>query len=93
MVVNQLVHVFLYVKMANHISYNAVEMYLRESSYPSEISADKGKRANFRKGCKPFCIRNGQLMYKETRLVISSKERQQIIIKDVHAGLGTRVRE
>ena len=61
-----------------HVSFDVIEKYLRESSYPSEITAtgdNKGKKANFRKACKPFSIINGQLMYNKTRLVISSKEK------------------
>ena len=73
-----------------HVSFDVIEKYLRESSYPSEITAtvNKGKKANFRKACKPFSILNGQLMYNNTRLVISSKEKQQTIIKYVRVGLG-----
>ena len=63
-----------------------------KSSYPSELNGDKGKKANFRKACKPFSISNRQLLYKSTRLVISSKERQQTIIRDVHVGLGDDVK-
>ena len=40
--------------MANHVSFDAIEKYLRENSYPSEITGDKGKKANFWKACKPF---------------------------------------
>ena len=57
--------------------------------YPVGISADdKGKKANFRKACKPFSVINGQLVYKMNRLVISSEKKQQEIIHDIHVGLG-----
>ena len=49
---------------------------------------DKGKKVNFRKACKPFPVFQGQLMYNDTKLVISSTERQHTIISDVYKGLG-----
>ena len=48
----------------------------------------KGKKANFRKACKPFSMLHGQLMYNNTRLVISSTEGQHTVIIDAHKGLG-----
>ena len=57
-------------------------------TYRSDIMGDKGEKANFRKACKPFSILHGQLMYQNTRLVISFTERQHTIISDVHKGLG-----
>ena len=74
--------------MVHHVDFAAIEKYVREKTYPPEMSGDKGKKANFRKACKPFSIANGQLMYKNSRLVITSKERQQTIIHDIHVGLG-----
>ena len=66
-----------------------IERYIRENVYPVGISADdKGKKANFRKACKPFSVINGQLVYKMNRLVISSEKKQQEIIHDIHVGLG-----
>ena len=49
---------------------------------------DKGKKASFRKACKPFSMLHGQLTHYNTKLVISSAERQHSIIRDVHKGLG-----
>ena len=63
--------------MAHHVSFEAVETYLHENVYSSDIIGDKGKKANFSKDCKPFSMEN-------TRLVISSTERQRIIISDIH---------
>ena len=37
----------------------------------------KIKKKQFSKGCKPFSLRYGELMYNKKRLVISSTERQQ----------------
>ena len=45
---------------------------------------DEGKKANFLKGCKPFPMLHGELMHNNTRLVISSTERQHTIISDNH---------
>ena len=47
-----------------------------------------GKKAKFRKACKPFSMLHGQLIFSNTRLVISSAERQHTIISDVHKRLG-----
>ena len=71
-----------------HVDFDAIALYLREKTFPCEVAGDKEKKANFRKDCKAFSIVNGQLMYKDSRLVISSKEAQQTIIHDIHVGLG-----
>ena len=47
---------------------------------------EKGEKTNFRKTCKPFSILYEQLMYNNTRLLISSTEQQDTIISDVHKG-------
>ena len=72
----------------HHISFEAIETYLHKNIYPSYIMGDKGKKASFRKACKPFSMLHGQLIYCNTKLVISSAERQHSIISDVHKGLG-----
>ena len=74
--------------MAHHVSFEAIETYLHKNIYPSSIMRDKGKKANFPKACKPFSMLHGQLTYNNTRLVISSTERQHTIITDVRKGLG-----
>ena len=77
----------LIAKMAHHVDFDAISTYLREKTFPCEVG-DKGKKANFRKACKEFSLVNGQLMYANSRVVISSKEMQQTIIHDIHVGLG-----
>ena len=72
-------------KMVNHVNFIEVMNFLRYRKYPEQIQKDKGKRANFRKACKHFTL-NGQMFYKHSRLVISSREEQRSIIKDT--GLG-----
>ena len=72
----------------HHISFEAIETYLHKNIYPSYIMGDKGKKVSFRKACKPFSMLHGQLIYCNTKLVISSAERQHSIISDVHKGLG-----
>ena len=71
-----------------HVDLASVEKYARNKTYPSSIIS-RGEKANFRRQCRNFNIVDGQLMYKEKRLVITSKERQQCIIHDVHEGLGS----
>ena len=34
-------------KMANHVSFDAIEKYLIENSYPPEIIGDKGGKVHF----------------------------------------------
>ena len=77
----------LIAKMTQHVDFDAIEKYLREKTFPCEVG-DKGKKSNFRKACKEFSIVDGQLMYKDSRVVISSKKAQQAIIHDIHVGLG-----
>ena len=74
--------------MAHHVSFEAIETYLHKNIYPYYIMGDKGKKANFQKTCKPFFMLHGQLMFNNTRMVISSTERQHTKIGDVHKGLG-----
>ena len=73
--------------MDRHVNFGDIAKYLREKIFPNNVK-DKGKKSNFRKACKEFSIVNGQLMYKESRRVIMSKENQHTIIHDVHVGLG-----
>ena len=40
--------------MASHVNFEDIERYIRDRVYPSEIGADKGKKANFRKACISF---------------------------------------
>ena len=77
----------LIAKMRQHVDFDAIEKYLRERIFPCEVG-DKGKKSNFRKACKEFSIVDGQLMYKDLRVVISSKKAQQAIIHDIHVRLG-----
>ena len=75
-------------KIAHHVSFKAIETYLHKNIvYPLYIMGNKGKKASFRKACTSISMLHGQLMYRNTRLVISSTERQHTIISDVHKGL------
>ena len=59
--------------MPQHVDFDAIEKYLREKTFPCEVG-DKGKKSNVRKACNEFSIEDGQLMYKDSRVVISSKK-------------------
>ena len=74
--------------MVNHINFTEILNYLRDGKYPEKFQKDKGKKANFRKGVKNFTLVDGQMFYKNTRLVIISRDEQLSVIKDIHAGLG-----
>ena len=65
-------------------TFEIIETYLHKNVYLSDIMGDEGKKANFLKGCKPFPMLHGELMHNNTRLVISSTERQHTIISDNH---------
>ena len=82
--------IFWVCKMAHHVSFEAIEMYsyLYKNIYPLYIMGNKGKTNKFRKAGKPFSLLHWQLMYSNTRLVISSTEQQHTIISDVQKGLG-----
>ena len=75
-------------KMANHVSFDTIEKYLLENSYPPEIIGDKGGKVHFGRLLNFFCILDGHLMHKNLSSIISSKERQQIVVHDVHVSLG-----
>ena len=70
-----------------HISFPDIEGYLRHQNYPCQIPS-KGEKVNFRRTCRRFSIQNGQLYYKENRLVITDEDSQRDIIHDVHQGSG-----
>ena len=74
--------------MAHHVDLETIENYVRNKCYPAEISGKKGDKANFRRACRKFSVINGQFIYKGKRAVITSRERQHLIIHDVHVGLG-----
>ena len=80
--------IFWVCKMAHHVSFETIKTYLHKNIYPSAKLGDRGKKANFQKASKPYSILHGQLMHNNTRLVISSTERQHTIISDIHKGLG-----
>ena len=64
-----------------------IENYCRTKTFPKRL-AGKGGKANFWQTAKRLSIKNGQLYYKESRLVIEDKDRQVAIIRDIHEGSG-----
>ena len=65
--------------------------------YP--IGLDKGEKANLRKACENFIIRDGLLMYrgkgdhdKSLRRVISDEESRREIIEHLHSGISSNFR-
>ena len=44
--------------MASHFRFEAIETYLRENIYSSDLMGDWGKKANFRKTCKQWFMEN-----------------------------------
>ena len=69
-----------------------VEEFLRRRIYPKNISKDKGKRANLRRTCRNFSLKNGELFYKDLRKVIFEAKQQSEIIHDIHEGIGESCR-
>ena len=45
----------------HHVNFKVVEEFLRRKIYPKEIAKDRGKKANFRRTCKNFSIKDGEL--------------------------------
>ena len=74
--------IFGFCKIAHGVSFEAIETYLHRNVCPSDIVGDKGKKASFSKGCQHFSMLLGELMNKNTRLVISGRERQHTIISN-----------
>lgn len=69
-----------------HANLKWVMDYLEYKVYPASIP-DKGSRANFRRCCRPFILKDGVLYYQKTmaKVIITPEERTQII-KLVHDG-------
>ena len=70
-----------------HFDLKDIERYMQNKEYPSEIK-DWGQTSNFRRACKNFSIANGELTYKNKRVVILEKKREMEIIRDIHQGVG-----
>ena len=68
-----------------------VENDVRNKAFPEENLCDIGKKSIFQKASKIFSVVNGLLMYKEKRRVILERECQQLIVHDVHDGLGKTI--
>ena len=63
--------------MARHFDLEQIEEFVRSKCYPEDVKGDKGKKRNFWRACENFTIVNGQLMYKNSRLVIKSRDEQR----------------
>ena len=51
----------------HHVNLKVVEEFVRRKTYPKEIAKDKGKKANFRRSCKSFSIKDGELFHKNSK--------------------------
>ena len=60
----------------HHVNLKVVEEFLRRKIYPKEIAKDRGKKANFRRTCKNFSIKDGELFYKKSRKVIFDEQQK-----------------
>ena len=74
--------------MVHQVSFEAFEIYVHKNVSSFDITEDEGKKTIFQKVCNLLTILHGQMVYKNTSLVISSTERQHYIISDTHKGLG-----
>ena len=75
-----------------HVNLKVVEEFLRRKIYLKEIGKDKGKKANFRRTCKNFSIKDGELFYKKSRKVIFDEQQKIEIVHDIHEGIGENAR-
>ena len=71
----------------HHVNLKVVEEFLRRKIYPKEITKDKGKKSNFRRTCKNFLIKDGELFYKKSRKVIFDEQQKIEIVDDIHEGI------
>ena len=74
----------------HHVNLKVVEEFLRRKIYPKEIAKDKGKKANFRRTCKNFSIKDGELVYKTSRKVIFDEQQKIEIVHDIHEGKSSK---
>ena len=74
-------------KERNHFDLKEIENYCRTKTFPKRL-AGKEEKANFRQTAKRFSIKNGQLYYKDSILVIADKDRQVGIIYGLGHGSG-----
>ena len=72
----------------HHVNLKVVEEFLRRKIYPKEIPKDKGKKASFRRTCKNFSIKDGELFYKKSRKVTFDEQQKIEIVHDMHEGIG-----
>ena len=72
----------------HYVNLKVVEEFLRRKIYPKEIAKDKGKKANFRRTCKNFSIKDRELFYKKSRKVIFDEQQKIEIVYDIHKGIG-----
>ena len=73
-------------KKSNHYDLKEIENYCR-TTFPKRL-AGKAQKANFRRTAKRFSVKNGQLHYKESRIVIADIDHQVDIIHDIYKGSG-----
>lgn len=77
----------------HHIDFIAIQQFLSNHVYPAAIK-DKGQKVNFRRRCKNFRLRDGQLIYSASkfgavdRVVVFNQDEQKRIISSVHQGFG-----
>ena len=74
--------------MVHQVSFEALETYVHKNISSFDITEDESKKTIFQKVCNLLTILHGQMVYKNTSLVICSTERQHYIISDTHKGLG-----
>ena len=76
----------------HHVNLKVVKEFVRRKIYPKEIAKDKGKKVNFRRTCKNFSIKDGELFYKKSRQVIFDEQQKIEIVHDIHEGIGENAR-
>ena len=52
----------------HRVNLKVVEEFLRRKIYLKEIAKDKGKKANFRRTCKNFSIKDGELFDEQQKI-------------------------
>ena len=80
---------------SNHYAFQDIFTFISRQAYPDGIR-DKGKKANFRRACKPFCIVDNKLYYNRKQKngeplkvqVLWNEQEVKCVLQEIHEGFG-----
>lgn len=79
----------------NHYAFQDIFTFISSHAYPDGL-LDKGKKANFRRACKPFCIVDNKLYYNRKQKngdplkvqVVWNEQEVKCVLREIHEGFG-----